>query len=292
MTDQSKSMEHAVVVTGASTGIGWAAAKILIAHGHHVFGSVRKKDDADRLSREFGDLFTPIFFDITDQDAIGKAAAEVRLALDGHRLAGLVNNAGIAVPGAIMEMPLDEIRRQIDVNIIGAIAVSQAFAPLLGTEAGMRGKPGRIVNIGSIGGRHAFPFNVPYHISKFGLEGLSEGLRRELMIFGIDVIHVAPGSVRTPIWGKGKDFNFDQFKGTPYEKPLGLMKQTSTAIGKRGSEPEVLGEVIYRALTDPKPKVYYRSTNEPLRYHAITKLPKRLVDRLIARAVGIEPPKS
>src|SRR5277367_871484 len=123
-----------VVVTGASTGIGWACVKVLIASGLRVFGAVRQPADADRLSKEFGANFTPLLFDVTDAPAVAVAAVEVRAALGGETLLGLVNNAGISVPGPLLELSIDDFRRQIDVNLIGQLIVTQAFAPLIGVE--------------------------------------------------------------------------------------------------------------------------------------------------------------
>ena len=195
---------HSVVVTGSSTGIGWGTAKVLIAHGFRVFGSVRKTADAERLAAEFGDRFVPLLFDVTDQAAVKAAAAQVRAALAGEKLAGLVNNAGVAVAGPLLELPIEEFRHQIDVNLTGVVIATQAFTPLVGTDRTLKGDPGRIVNISSVGGKNAVPFLAPYAASKFALEGLSESLRRELLPFGIDVIIVAPCAVATPIWNKAR----------------------------------------------------------------------------------------
>src|SRR6478672_2157414 len=172
-----------VVVTGASTGIGWGCAKVLTGKGFHVFGSVRKQADADRLKAEFGDRFTPLLFDVTDSAAVNRAAEQAAGELGGATLAGLVNNAGIAVAGPLLYLDVDELRRQPEVNVTGQMIVTQAFAPLLGADRSRKGEPGRIVMITSVGGRNANPFTGPYNASKFALEGLSESLRRELMIF-------------------------------------------------------------------------------------------------------------
>src|ERR1043166_9486463 len=191
-----------VVVTGASTGIGWGSAKVLIKKGFKVFGSVRKEADGERLKKDFGANFTPLLFDITDAAAVKRGAKQVAAALGNETLSGLVNNAGIAVPGPLLFLDIDELLHQLEVNVIGQMIVTQAFAPLLGAGPSRQGKRGRIVMISSVGGRNASPFVGPYNASKFALEGLSEALRRELMIYGIDVIVVAPGAVATPIWDK------------------------------------------------------------------------------------------
>src|ERR1700758_2031997 len=143
-----------VVITGASTGIGHACAKLLLDKGFRVFGSVRKQADAERLIGEFGANFTPLMFDITDEAAVLAAAREVRAALNGETLAGLVNNAGIAVEGPVLELVADEFRRQMDVNVIGPIISTQAFGPLLGVEPALKGPKGRIVMISSVAGKN------------------------------------------------------------------------------------------------------------------------------------------
>ena len=196
---------RAVVVTGVSTGIGWASAKLLLDKGFGVFGSVRKDADAQRLKSEFGANFTPLMFDITDEAAVLSAARDVRAAINGETLAGLVNNAGIAVAGPVLEISVEQFRRQMEVNVVGPVIATQAFGPLLGSDASLKGPKGRIVMISSVAGRNGNPLTPAYAASKHALEGLSESLRRELMLFGIDVIIVAPGPVKTPIWSKGDE---------------------------------------------------------------------------------------
>ena len=197
--------QQSVVITGVSSGIGLAAAKSLLKAGFRVFGSVRKDADARRLAAELSPDFFPLIFDVTDEKAVKTAAARVRSALNGETLCGLVNNAGIAVAGPLAYLPIDEFRKQLDVNLTGVVIAIQAFAPLLGVDKALKGKPGRIINISSASGRKASPFLAPYAASKFGLEGMSEALRQEMMVFGIDVIVVAPGMVATSIWDKAGD---------------------------------------------------------------------------------------
>src|SRR6201995_1556422 len=208
---------QSVVITGASTGIGHACAKFLLDKGYRVFGSVRKQADADRLKGEFGPNFTPLLFDVTDEPAVLAAARDVRAALNGATLAGLVNNAGIAVTGPVLELPADEFRRQMDVNVTGPVISTQAFGPLLGADPALKGPKGRIVMISSVSGKNGNPLIPAYAASKHAIEGLSESLRRELMLFGIDVIIVAPGPVKTPIWSKGQqDFDMSKYQNSPY----------------------------------------------------------------------------
>jgi len=277
-----------VVVTGASTGIGRGCVKVLVRSGFRVFGSVRRRVDADRLSQEVGAGFTPLMFDITDAAAVAAGAAEVARALDGGTLSGLVNNAGIAVPGPLLYLKISDFQHQISVNLTGQLIVSQAFLPLLGADRARAGAPGRIVMISSVSGRNAMPFLGPYSASKFGLEGLSESLRRELMLFGIDVIVVAPGNVATPIWDKAQAQDIAPFAGTPYAPALEAMKKFALAGGRNGLPPERLGEAVKTALTAPRPRTRYTVTPGPLQNRIVTVLPKRWVDRLIGRRLALK----
>src|SRR5271165_7486706 len=276
-----------VVVTGASTGFGWGCVKVLLGGGFHVFGSVRKQTDADRLSKEFGHEFTPLIFDVTDGAAVAGGARQVEAALGGETLAGLVNNAGIAVPGPLLHLKNEDFERQITINLTGPLIVTQAFAPLLGADRSRKGAPGRIVMISSVGGKNAFPFLGAYCASKFGLEGMSESLRRELMIFGIDVIIVAPGTVATPIWEKADAVDVTAFANTPYAPALNRLKRAMVSMGKQGLPPERIGEAVKTALTVMKPKTRYTLTPSPMQDMMTTTLPKRMVDTMIARRLGL-----
>lgn len=277
-----------VVVTGASTGIGWACVKVLVSGGFQVFGSVRKPSDGERLTRDFGTRFTPLVFDVTDRQALQASVQEVEAILRGETLFGLVNNAGIAVPGPLLHLDIGEFEHQIAVNVTGQLAVTKAFAPLLGADQNRKGAPGRIVMMSSIGGRDAMPFLGPYSASKHALEGLSEALRRELMLVGIDVIIIAPGAVATPIWDKADELDVTKFTGSPYVPALEKLKAFLVANGRRGLMPEVVGEAVKCALTLPKPKTRYTVASNPLQVWLMQTLPKRLVDRFIARQLGLK----
>jgi len=277
-----------VVVTGASTGIGWGCVKVLIASGFRVFGSVRKQTDADRLSQEFGNSFTPLIFDVTDESAVAAGAKQVETALGAETLSGLVNNAGIVVPGPLLYLKIDDFKHQIAVNLTGQLIVTQAFTPLLGADHSRQGAPGRIVMISSVGGKIALPFLGPYNASKFALEGLSESLRRELTLFGIDVIIVAPGAVATPIWDRANAADVAQFANTPYVSALEKMKALMISNSKKGLLPEKLGEAVKTALTVSKPKTRYTVTPQPVQNLMANTLPKRIIDNMIARRLGLK----
>src|SRR5580700_2212398 len=281
---------RSVVVTGASTGIGWATAKLLLDKGFRVFGSVRKQADADRLKSEFGSNFIPLLFDVTDEAAVLAAAREVRAALSGETLAGLVNNAGIAVAGPVLELAVDEFRRQLDVNVIGPIIATQAFGPLLGSDASLKGSKGRIVMISSVAGKNGNPFTPAYSASKHAIEGLSESLRRELMLFGIDVIIIAPGAVKTPIWSKAEEVDFSVYKNSPYLPALEKVRAFMQRLSKIGLPPEKIAGRIAEALTAAHPKVRYAITPDPMRHLITGWLPKRMVDGIMAKRLGLIPP--
>jgi len=278
---------ESVVVTGVSTGIGWGITKILIQHGLRVFGSVRKTEDAERLSKEFGERFVPLLFDVTDETGVQIAAQQVRNQLNGEILFGLVNNAGIAVPAPLMHQPINEFRHQMEVNLIGALIVSQAFLPLLGADRSLKGKPGRVINISSVSGQRGAPFVGAYAASKHALEGLSEVLRRELMLYGIDVIIIGPGAVATPIWDKAEKEDISLYKDTEYARSAVEFQKYMIAVGKQGYPPEKVGEIVLHALTTSKPRVRYAVVPNALSNWFIPMfLPKRLVDTIIARRLG------
>jgi NAD(P)-dependent dehydrogenase (short-subunit alcohol dehydrogenase family) len=281
---------QSVVVTGVSTGIGWGITKVLIQRGFRVFGSVRKTQDAERLSKEFGERFIPLFFDVTDEVAVQAAAQQVREQLNGETLFGLVNNAGIAVGGPLIHLPTGDFRRQLEVNLVSVLIVTKAFIALLGTDRSLRGKPGRIINISSVGGKAGGPFVGAYSASKHGLEGFSESLRRELMLYGIDVIIVGPGSVATPIWDKAEQEDLSIYANTDYIESAQRVQNYMIKNGRKGYPPEKVGEVVLQALTTPRPRVRYAVIpGSGLGRIVQMLLPKRVVDRIIARNLGFKP---
>lgn len=278
-----------VVITGVSTGIGWGITKVLIQKGFRVFGSVRKTQDAERLSREFGGNFVPLIFDVTDEPAVQAAAQQVREQLNGEKLFGLVNNAGIAVPAPLIHMSTNDFRHQIEVNLVSVLIVTKAFVPLLGTDRSLRGDPGRIVNISSVGGKNGGPFLGPYAASKHGLEGFSESLRRELMLYGIDVIVVGPGAIATPIWDKAEQVDLSPYEKTEYLEAAKRIQKYMVENGRRGYPPEKVGEVVWQALIATKPRLRYAVVpGNPVRNFIQGLLPKRMVDNFIARNLGFK----
>ena len=281
---------RSVVITGASTGIGWATTKLLLDRGFRVFGSVRRQADAERLRSEFGPNFIPLLFVVTDEAAVLAAAREVRAALDGETLAGLVNNAGIAVTGPVLGLAADGFRRQLDVNVIGPVIATQAFAPLLGAETPLKGAKGRIVMVSSLAGKNGNPLTSAYSASKHALEGFSESLRREMMLFGIDVIIVAPGAVKTPIWSKAEEVDLSAYRNSPFFPAMERIRKFMLELGNNGLPPERIAEVIMGALTSASPRARYQIAPDPMRQFIVNVLPKRMVDRIIAKRLGLLPP--
>lgn len=280
--------QKSFLVTGASTGIGRAIADALIAQGHFVFASVRKPSDGQAINDAFGDNGEAVYFDVNDQEAIDAAVVVISERLGDRRLAGLVNNAGVATPGPALIQPMFEIEHVIQVNLMGVIRCCRAFAPLLGANDGPQVKKGRIVNITSASGRFGYPFTAAYVASKHAVEGFSESLRRELMLVGIDVIVVGPGAVKTPIWGKGAQAGAGKYKGTIWANPLVKLTQSLEAMDAEGLDASVIGDVVAQALVTPKPKARYA----PVPYKLVNwwlplMLPKRMVDKIIAKNLGL-----
>jgi NAD(P)-dependent dehydrogenase (short-subunit alcohol dehydrogenase family) len=280
----------AVVVTGASTGIGLAICQVLIGKGWHAFGSVRKIEDAERLSRELGEHFTPLVFDVREEAEVRKAAEHVRHALGGNTLRGIVNNAGVAVAGPQLHLPAEQLRYQMEVNLIGPYIATQAFAPLLGADKSLTGPAGRIVQMSSVAGKICFPFMGPYNASKHALEGLSGALRRELMIYGIDVIIIGPGEVKTPIWDKGRQQDMAPYAKTDFATPLRKLAERFFALADSGLPPEAIGEVVHTALTSASPKTRYAVVPDKLKNWTIPRLlPDRMLDNALGKMLGLLP---
>jgi len=232
------------VVTGASTGFGAAIARHLAGRGFRVFGTVRRAEDEVALAR---DGVTVVRMDVTDTASIARAREQVERALTGAPLEGLVNNAGIPAAGPLELFPLDELRRVLEVNLVGALAVTQAFLPLL------KASRGRIVNISSIAGRGALPFMGPYAASKFALEAISDSLRRELLPFGVRVIVIEPGSFKTAIWSKVEAMDVRRYAGTPYESVLDRFRRAVLRGAERAPPPDKVVRSVWRALNDRRP---------------------------------------
>ncbi len=253
-------MSKTILITGVSSGFGQAAAADLLARGYRVYGSVRKAGDADKASKILNSKsFTPLLFDVTDQAAVDKAASELAGELDGGGLAGLVNNAGVAPVGPLEHTPIAELRQVFEVNVFGVMAVTQAFLPLLKRGPGGQGSPaGRIINISSTSGIITFPMLGAYSASKYALESLNDGLRRELQRYGIKVIAIEPGSIRTPIWDKtGAQGGENRYVGTAYEKLMGQMPDFFESRLQSAKPVSVVTNAIAEALEAGSPRTRY-----------------------------------
>jgi NAD(P)-dependent dehydrogenase (short-subunit alcohol dehydrogenase family) len=280
-----------VVITGASTGIGRAAAEHLAAQGWTVFAGVRKREDADAL-KAADSRIEPLMLDVTKAGQVDEAVATVSTALQGAKLAGLVNNAGIASMGPLALQPADEFQAHFEVNVFGTMNATQGFLPLLGMEKERTGPPGRIVNITSVGGVISAPFLGAYTATKHAVESMTDSFRRELIVYGIDAIAIGPGSVKTPIWDKAEDRNEDQpYANSVWAKPIEKFSETMLKGGRDGLSPERIADVIETALSDDNPRPRYAPVPDKLsNWHIPTRLPKRWLDRIFANRFGMEKP--
>jgi NAD(P)-dependent dehydrogenase (short-subunit alcohol dehydrogenase family) len=269
-----------VIVTGASSGIGEACALHLSQLGFRVFAGVRRQADGKALQAQAAGSLSPVILDVTDPETISAAANQIQVEIKDSDLAGLVNNAGIAVACPLEFVPLDVLRRQLEVNVIGQIAVTQAFMPLL------RKNQGRVVFISSISGRIASPLLGPYAASKFALEGLADALRRELIPWGIRVSVIQPGRVNTPIWNKSLAAAEDLLNAMPGEVHQLYGEMISSAVegvrhSAKGAPMEDVNRAVVHALTAARPRTRYLIGQDARIGAAIARLlPDRLIDRL------------
>lgn len=274
---------RAVVVTGASTGIGRACASRLDRRGYRVFAGVRRAVDADGLTAAASHRLVPILLDVTDAASIAAATDAVSRAVSPGGLAGLVNNAGIAVAAPLEFVPLDDLRRQFEVNVIGQVAVTQAFLPLL------RRAHGRIVNIGSVSGRLASPLAGPYAASKFALEALTDALRRELAPWDIEVVIVEPGNVATPLWERSAAWAERMLPTLPREAHAlyGELMTGAIRYARRppgAGPPEAVARAVEHALEAPRPRTRYPvGRDAQIVVRLVRWLPDRWIDWLLWR---------
>jgi NAD(P)-dependent dehydrogenase (short-subunit alcohol dehydrogenase family) len=272
-----------VIVTGASSGIGEACALRLARGDFDVVAGVRNDEDAERAGA-LHERVRPVKIDVADEASVAAAAQEV----GGGPIAGLVNNAGISVTGPLEFVPLDEWRHQLEVNVIGQVAVTQAFLP------GIRAAKGRIVNIGSVGGKVAAPLLSPYAGSKFAMEGITDSLRRELRPLGVHVAIVEPGAVATEIWRKGTAAAEELLENAPpeaesiYGKLIAAIRAQAGKTTAEAIPPDEVAKVVEHALTADKPRTRYPvGRDAKMRIRAAGLLPDRVFDRLVARQLGV-----
>jgi NAD(P)-dependent dehydrogenase (short-subunit alcohol dehydrogenase family) len=277
VTDTARS----VLITGASSGIGEATALRLARAGWRVFAGVRADADGERLRAAGGELLEPVTIDVTEPATI----AAVAEALEDEPLDGLVNNAGTALAMPLEFLPLDQLRRQLEVNLVGHVAVTQALLPNL------RSARGRIVNVGSIAGRSSLPFLGAYAASKHALEAVTDALRVELRPFGIAVTVIEPGTIATPIWRKGGERFEELAAQTPeelgelYGQRMEAFRAAATAAGQRAEPADKVAIVVEHALTAERPKARYVVGRDARLRSLVERLPAGLRDRVYERVL-------
>jgi len=279
---------RAVVITGASTGIGEACALRMDRLGWRVFAGVRREADGERLKQQASDRLSPVLVDVTEHASVASAAETVGAAVGEAGLAGLVNNAGIGVGGPLEFLPLDELRRQLEVNVVGQIAVTQTFLPLI------RKARGRIVNMGSISGKMASPFTGPYGASKFAMEALTDSLRMELRPWGISVSIVEPGSIATPIWDKARASADEVERALPqeahehYDSAVAAMLKAVDQFAARGIPADAVARAVAHALASRRPRTRYVVGFDATVQRLLAALvPDRLRDWLVVWQLGL-----
>ena len=277
----------AVLITRASSGIGKTTAIALDKLGFQVFAGVRKPEDGEMLKQLAPLSLTPLIIDVTDRNTISAACETVANAVGEQGLYGLVNNAGIFLGGAVELIPLEDLRQQLEVNVIGQVAMIQAFLPLL------RKARGRVVNISSIAGILAFPFAGAYCASKFALSALTDSLRVELQPWKIPVVLIEPGIIDTPIWEKMLNFTDQLTQKLPpktlelYSSSLEKVKSATLKAASNGIAPEQVAKVVALALTAQKPKTRYLVGPDAYLSASLNFLPDRMRDWLFAKPLGL-----
>jgi len=279
-----------VLVTGASTGIGAACAVGCAQRGMIVVAGVRNLQAGEGLRAKAGASIIPVQLDVTDEDSIQKAGDFIRQMVGDVGLGGLINNAGISIGAPLEVIPLSELRKQFEVNVIGQIAVTQAVLPLL------RQARGRIVNMGSIAGRGTIPMMGPYSASKFALEALTDALRMELYPWGIEVSIIEPGAIATPIWEKSLK-TATEIEGQVgeegkrrYGETARLVKETVNEAAQRAIPVDAVVEAVLHALTSARPKTRYLvGTDARLRAFMVKWLPDRVQDWLLRKVLKLPP---
>ena len=277
-----------IVITGTSTGIGYACSKIFIEKDYKVFGSVRNDDDANRVSNELGSNFVPLIFDVTDETAVKESVKVVENQIGDQKLSGLINNAGLGVMGTIQSLTAEQFKYQFDVNVLGVFHCCQAYLDLLGADKNRKGDPGKIINISSISGEIGMPFMSAYNMSKFGLEGFSEGIRRELLMYGIDVVVIAPGPIKTPIWKKiNQKEEVKRYDNSDFRESLVRAMKMTDKMEQVGFEPIIIAERALSVIKNSKNNTRYRIDPTRMQNILLQIFPKRIADRMIAKRMNI-----
>lgn len=269
-----------ILLTGTSTGIGFSTAQTLLDAGHRVFGTVRKLADAEQLAQY--PAFSALQMDVTDRASVKAAVAAISEA--GEPLHAVINNAGIAVSGPLETIAEADYRKQFDVNVFGALAVNQEALPLLHASREAGATNVKIIHVSSVSGYVTSPFTGIYSASKFATEAIVDGLRRELMPFGIDVLSVAPGPVKTPIWTKAKT-QTKAFEGTRYAHVLDQIEAYTAGAEAGGVAPERVADLILRMLEKEKPRPDQLIMNKAFIVRILRYLPKRMQDNIFRKNI-------
>jgi len=276
-------MSRTVLITGTSSGIGRACAEEMAERGWRVLAGVRREEDGEEVRALSPDRIEPLLLDVTDLDAIAALPEHV-----GGSLDGLVNNAGMASAGPLEHLPVEDIRHQLDVMLLAPFALTKAMLPAL------RASRGRVVMIGSIGGRTSLPFMGPYNAAKAGIDGFANSLRQELAPFGVHVALVEPGAIKTRIWQKGIDAGEKLRESLPpeaerdYGDRVEKMAGAAAESERRGVPPSKVAGVVAHALTADKPKTRYLvGIDARVQAGLRAALPDRALDRVLGRLSGL-----
>lgn len=277
-------MAKNLVITGVSTGIGRASLDLLHAKGYHIFGSVRNQADADNLLKIYPDRFTPLRFDVQNHDEVVKASKVVFEQCE--TLAGLINNAGIAIPGPLEHLSEEQFEKQLDVNVKSIRRITNLFLPLLGAESNSSKPPGRIVNISSVSGLFNSPFNGAYSISKHALESMTDIYRRELRRYDIKVIAIEPGPIKTEIWKKNLN-KMDEFKDSDYYEVLQKADKIIENAERNALPVDKVSKLIAKCLTAARPKTRYIVHKNKFVFQLMAYyFPDKLSDWLVHKALS------
>ena len=280
--------KKSILITGVSSGIGHGTLSYFVKKGFHVYGSVRNSKDANKLKKIFREHFTPLIFDVTKEAQVKKAASIVKKDLKNSNLLALVNNAGVAISGPILLQKVKDFEKQININLNGAFRVLKFFAPLCGAEKNNNSKKGVIFNISSISGKIGMPGVGAYTASKFGLEGLSHSLRRELIRYGVDVVIIGPGPIKSEIFDKIDKKFLETLKKSDYAKVAKNIPKRMKNAKKIAFPPEEVGKLIFNALHDPNRKTRYTITPNKLMYWTLPMLiTDRMLDKMITKRSDI-----
>ena len=279
-----------VLITGVSTGIGYHCAQYFIKEGYRVLGSVRKEADAKECRSSLGVAFYPLIFDVTDEAQILKGYEDSKSILGQEGLSLLVNNAGISIAGPTTLLEKTDYQRQFEVNLFGMFSVTKTFLPLLGATELPTFPPGKIFNISSVAGQLVYPFMGPYSASKFAVEGFSHALRRELLLYGIDVVILGPGPIKTPIWEKNEDIS-EETLDSPYGKQLQYFQRRMTKAGENGKAPEEFARRLFEIFMKKNPRTRYSITERKFSTWTIPRyfMSDRSLDKIVQKMFRLFP---